>query len=50
MEPPVANLDNMERFRDESFDFKARFGISDFDDDPLKMVPRYDIEKRAEML
>ena len=26
---PVANLDNMEKFRDASFDVKAKFGIAD---------------------
>jgi hypothetical protein len=27
---PIANLDNMEKFRDVNFDMKAQFGISDF--------------------
>lgn len=45
--PPVANLDNMEKFRDNSFDMKARFGIADINEDPLKMMGgRYDIDKR----
>ena len=35
-------MDNMEKFRDNSFDMKQRFGIADFDDDPLKIVNRYD--------
>lgn len=45
-EPPVANLDNMERFRDASFDMKSRFGIVDLDDDPMKAVNRYDVDRR----
>jgi hypothetical protein len=50
MESPVANLDNMERFRDASFDMKAMFGIADSEEDPLKMVNRYDMDKRLEMM
>ena len=44
--PPVANLDNMEKFRDNSFDMKSKFGIIDFNDDPLKKMGRYDLDKR----
>jgi hypothetical protein len=33
---PIASLDNMERFRDAKFDMKAKFGISDLDEDPIK--------------
>ena len=40
----------MEKFRDNSFDMKAKFGIVDFNDDPLKRMGRYDIEKRLEMM
>ena len=50
IEPPVASIDNMERFRDASFDMKARFGIVDFEEDPLKQVNRYDVDKRLELI
>lgn len=45
MDQPVANLDNMERFRDASFDMKAKFGIDDYEEDPLKSLAtnRYSI-------
>ena len=51
MGPPVANLDNMEKFRDASFDMKAKFGIVDIDDDPLKpMKDRYSMDRRLELM
>lgn len=29
---------------------KARFGIVDLDDDPMKMVNRYDVDRRLEQM
>lgn len=37
----VASLENMESFRDASFDMKAHFGIADAEEDPLKPAYRY---------
>lgn len=31
MMEPIATLDNMEKFRDVSFDMKAQFGITNFE-------------------
>jgi hypothetical protein len=33
---PIASLDNMEHFRDSSFDFKGHFGIHDLESDVMK--------------
>lgn len=42
----------MEKIRDASFDIKAKFGIADLDEDPLKamMSNRYGVDKRVEMM
>ena len=40
----------MEKFRDNSFDMKARFGIADFNDEPFKKQGRYDLDKRLDLL
>jgi hypothetical protein len=40
----------MERFRDASFDMKSRFGIADLDDDPMKVVNRYDMDRRLDQM
>lgn len=51
MMEPIANLENMERFRDNKFDMKARFGIVDVEQDLLKQVNyRYDANKRADAI
>jgi DNA-binding SARP family transcriptional activator len=48
---PIASLDNMEKFRDASFDMKAHFGIDDAHEDPMKPLSnRYDTNKRAEQI
>ena len=48
---PVANLDNMEKFRDASFDIRAKFGISDLEDDPLQHVPkRYQVSNKIDLI
>jgi hypothetical protein len=44
----VASIENMESFRDASFDMKAHFGIADAEEDPLK--PAYRYSERAAQL
>ena len=40
----------MEKFRDVNFDMRAQFGITDFEEDPLKQISRRYDSTRAQQV